>query len=142
MEYTVGQIRQYIREVIRASKNTARVDSGLLKDTMRGAYIGRTKSIEFRQLFYGAYGTNSKLIANAERIIPNDLPWKVIFEDEDGRETTVKGKTRTGREIRRSAISQANIGTDKIKQLLKSLTIANGSSKNDTAEGSGSTNEE
>jgi hypothetical protein len=142
MEYSVAQIRQYIREVIRASKNTARVDSGLLKDTMRGAYIGRNKSIEFRQLFYGAYGTNSKLIANAEKIIPKDLPWTVIFEDEEGRETTVKGKTRTGREIRRSAISQANVGTDKIKQLLKSLKITDGGTKDNTAEGSGSTNKE
>jgi hypothetical protein len=135
MEYSVAQIRQYIREVIRASKNTARVDSGLLKDTMRGAYIGRTKSIEFRQLFYGAYGNNSKLIANAEKIIPKDLPWTVIFEDEEGRQTTVKGTTRTGREIRRSAISQANVGTDKIKQLLKSLKIADGSTKDNTTKG-------
>lgn len=135
MTYSVGQIRQYIREVIRTSKNTARVDSGLLKDTMRGAYIGKTNSIEFRQLFYGAYGTNSRLIANAKRIIPKDLEWVVFFEDEQGREITIKGKTRTGRDIRRSAVSSANIGTDKIKQLLKSLKIADGGKKDNTTEG-------
>ena len=135
MTYSVGQIRQYIREVIRTSKNTARVDSGLLKDTMRGAYIGKTNSIEFRQLFYGAYGTNSRLISNAERIIPNDLKWTVIFEDEEGRETTIKGKTRTGREIRRSAVTSASIGTEKIKNLIASLKLLNVPKENDTTEG-------
>lgn len=137
MTYSVGQIRQYIREVIRNSKNTARVDSGLLKDTMRGAYIGKTNSIEFRQLFYGAYGTNSRLIANAQRIIPNDLDWTVIFEDEEGRETKIKGKTRTGRDIRRSAVTSASIGTDKIKNFIASLKLLNEPKKDDTTEGSG-----
>jgi hypothetical protein len=78
--YTDGEIRQYIREVCREAKGTAKVDSGMLESSIRGALIGRNRSIEFRQIYYGAENGNSKLTEIAKRLIPKDLKWKVILE--------------------------------------------------------------
>jgi hypothetical protein len=138
MAYTDGEIRQYIREVVREAKDTAKVDTGFLRRSIKGALIGRDKSIEFEQIVYGAYNNNSRLIQIAERIVPNDLKWKVTFINEDGETTEVKGKTRTGRTIVRRQITSESIGTSKIKQLIKSIQI--GKTKDDGTESSGEEN--
>ena len=131
-EYTDGEIRQYIREVVREAKSTANVDTGFLKRSIRGDLIGRNRSVEFREIFYGAYNENSKLLEIAQRIMPNDINWKIVYENEEGDETTIKGRTRTGRTIRRSSISSNNISSPKIKALIQSIR---GKKKNDTGEG-------
>jgi hypothetical protein len=135
MAYTDGEIRQFIREVVREAKDTAKVDTGFLRRSIKGALIGRDKSIEFEQIVYGAYNNNSRLIQIAERIVPNYLKWKVTFINEDGETTEVKGKTRTGRTIVRRQITSESIGTSKIKQLIKSIQI--GKTKDDGTESSG-----
>ena len=131
-EYTDGEIRQYIREVVREAKSTANVDTGFLKRSIRGDLIGRNRSVEFREIFYGAYNENSKLLEIAQRIMPNDINWKVVYENEEGDETTIKGRTRTGRTIRRSSISSNNISSPKIKALISSIRYKK---KDDTGEG-------
>lgn len=136
--YTDGEIRQYIREVVREAKSTANVDTGFLKRSIRGDLIGRNRSVEFREIFYGAYNENSKLLEIAQRIMPNDINWKIVYEDEEGDETTIKGTTRTGRTIRRSSISSNNISSPKIKALIQSIR---GKKKNDTGEGDREDNE-
>lgn len=128
-EYTDGEIRQYIREVVSEAKRSANVDTGLLKQSIRGDLIGRNRSVEFRQVVYGAYNENSKLLEIAQRIMPNDINWKIIYEDEEGGETDVIGKTRTGRTIRRSAITSENVSSKNIKALIASIR---GKKKNDT----------
>ncbi len=138
MAYTDGEIRQFIREVVREAKDTAKVDTGFLRRSIKGALIGRDKSIEFEQIVYGAYNNNSRLIQIAERIVPNDLKWKVTFINEDGETTEVKGKTRTGRTIVRRQITSESIGTSKIKQLIRSIQI--GKTKDDGTESSGEDN--
>ena len=137
-EYTDGEIRQYIREVVREAKSTANVDTGFLKRSIRGDLIGRNRSVEFREIFYGAYNENSKLLEIAQRIMPNDINWKIVYENEEGDETTIKGRTRTGRTIRRSSISSNNISSPKIKALIASIR---GKKKNDTREGNREDNE-
>jgi len=137
-EYTDGEIRQYIREVVREAKSTANVDTGYLKRSIRGDLIGRNRSVEFREIFYGAYNENSKLLEIAQRIMPNDINWKIVYENEEGDETTIKGRTRTGRTIRRSSISSNNISSPKIKSLIQSIR---GKKKNDTREGNREDNE-
>ena len=119
-EYTDGEIRQYIREVVREAKSTANVDTGFLKRSIR------------REIFYGAYNENSKLLEIAKRIMPNDINWKIVYENEEGDETTIKGRTRTGRTIRRSSINSNNISSPKIKALIQSIR---GKKKDDTGEG-------
>ena len=137
-EYTDGEIRQYIREVVREAKSTANVDTGYLKRSIRGDLIGRNRSVEFREIFYGAYNENSKLLEIAQRIMPNDINWKIVYENEEGDETTIKGRTRTGRTIRRSSISSNNISSPKIKALIQSIR---GKKKDDTGEGNREDNE-
>lgn len=131
-EYTDGEIRQYIREVVSEAKKTANVDTGFLKRSIRGDLIGRNRSVEFREIFYGAYNENSKLLEIAQRIMPNDINWKIVYEDEEGDETTIKGTTRTGRTIRRSSINSQNANTAKIKALINSIR---GKKKNNRGEG-------
>lgn len=137
-EYTDGEIRQYIREVVREAKITANVDTGYLKRSIRGDLIGRNRSVEFREIFYGAYNENSRLLEIAQRIMPNDINWKIVYENEEGDEISIKGKTRTGRTIRRSSISSNNISSPKIKALIQSIR---GKKKNDTGEGNREDNE-
>lgn len=137
-EYTDGEIRQYIRDVVREAKSTANVDTGFLKRSIRGDLIGRNRSVEFREIFYGAYNKNSKLLEIAQRIMPNNINWKIVYENEEGEETTIKGTTRTGRAIRRSSISSNNISSPKIKALIQSIR---GKKKNDTREGNRENNE-
>lgn len=137
-EYTDGEIRQYIRDVVREAKSTANVDTGFLKRSIRGDLIGRNRSVEFREIFYGAYNENSKLLEIAQRIMPNDINWKIVYENEEGDETTIKGRTRTGRTIRRSSITSNNISSPKIKALIQSIR---GKKKNDTGEGNRKDNE-
>ena len=138
MVYSDGEIREYIRGVVREAKDTANVDTGFLKRSIRGALIGRNKSVEFREIFYGAYNNNSRLVEIANRIMPNDIQWKVIFIDEEGKETAIKGKTRTGRTISRKAITSENISTSKIKALISAIK-ANGKETDNTGEGSSKT---
>ena len=139
-EYTDGEIRQYIREVVREAKSTANVDTGFLKRSIRGDLIGRDRSVEFREIFYGAYNENSKLLEIAQRIMPNDINWKVVYENEEGDETTIKGRTRTGRTIRRSSITAENVSSKNIKALIAS--IRRGKKKNDTGKRNREDNEE
>jgi len=132
-EYADAEIRQYIREVVSEAKKTAHVDTGFLKRSIRGDLIGRNRSVEFREIYYGAYNENSKLLEIAQRVMPNDIDWKIIYENEEGEETTIKGKTRTGRTIRRSSITSKNVSTKNIKALIQS--IRRGKKKNDTGKG-------
>ena len=129
--YTDAELRGIIRDVVREAKAQAKVDTGYLKRSIRGDLIGRNRSLEFRQVVYGGYNENSKLASIAERLIPNDIQWKVILEDEGGNETQAVGITRTGRKIRRSTIDSAIGGTAKIKALINTLR---GKNKNDTTE--------
>lgn len=80
VEYSIDEIRQFIREVVREAKDTAKVETGYLKRSIKGDWIARTKSVEFRQVFYGAEKGNSKLFEIATRRMPKDLKWKVILE--------------------------------------------------------------
>ena len=141
MLYSDAEIREYIRKVVREAKDTANIDTGFLKRSIKGDLIGRNRSVEFREIFYGAYNNNSRLIEIANRIMPNDIPWKVIFVDEEGKETAIKGKTRTGRTISRKAITSENISTSKIKALISAIQ-ANGKKTDDKGKGNSGIDEE
>lgn len=137
-DYTDGEIRQYIREVVSEAKRSAHVDTGYLKRSIRGALVGRSsnKTAEFREVFYGAYNDNSKLADIAQRIMPKDIDYKVIYEDEDGNETTVKGKTRTGRKATRSTPATSSVSTtsnirDFIKKWKTATPKSDGEEKDD-----------
>ena len=140
MAYTDGEIRTFIRDVVREAKRTSNIDTGFLRRSIKGDLIGKNKSVEFRQIFYGAYNGNSELIEIATRIMPKDLQWKVIFLDEEGEETEIRGKSRTGRQIVRRQINSETVDTKKIKELIKSIAIGkanNNGGESDTSEDNG-----
>ena len=139
MPYSDAEIREYIRKVVREAKDTANVETGFLKRSIKGGLNGRNRSVEFREIFYGAYNNNSRLVQIAERIMPKDLQWKVIFVDEEGTETNIQGTTRTGRKISRKQITSENVSTSKIKALIASIQ-ANGKKTDDTGERSSEEN--
>lgn len=132
MERTKVEINKYIQQVVREAKRTANIETGRLKRSIRG---NLTKDVViFREIFYGAYNNNSKLIDIAQRIMPKDIDWKVIFVDEDGRETNVSGKTRLGKSISRKSISSDSLGTSKIRKFIN-LLKTNAAKKISEAEG-------
>lgn len=131
--YTDGELRTIIRDVVREAKATAHVDTGYLKRSIRGDIVGKNRSLEFRQVVYGVYNDNSRLVAIAQRLVPKDIQWEVILEDEDGNETKATGVSKTGRKVRRSSISSLIGGTLKIKSLIDQFR--NGKKDNSTGEG-------
>lgn len=131
MAYSDAEIKAFVKQVVDETKSTARIDTGFLKRSIRGNWFDGIAT--FREIFYGAYNRNSRLIENAKRIMPKEIPWQVVFVDEEGREQQIEGKTRTGRTIRRKEITSENVSTSKIKALIKS--IQDGKENNDTREG-------
>jgi hypothetical protein len=83
-EYSDGEIRQFIREVVREAKDTAKVDTGYLKRSIRGDLIGKDRTVEFRQADYGAKKGNSKLFEIATKKMPVDLKWRLLLEGDNG----------------------------------------------------------
>lgn len=84
-EYTDGQIKQFIREIVSEARKTVKVDTGFLKRSIRGN-MTKNRSVEFRQIFYGAKNGNSKLLEIATSKMPKDLNWSVILLGDGGRE--------------------------------------------------------
>jgi hypothetical protein len=130
MEYSRDDKIRFGQQVVRETKKSARVDTGFLKRSIRATL--NKGIVEFRLIDYGAYNGNSKIVEVAKDIMPNEIEWKIIFVDEDGRETPVEGKTRTGRTISRKSISSENVSTNKIKSLIAALQ--NGKKNNDNGE--------
>lgn len=137
---SVAEIERYIREVVSEVKSTAKVDTGFLRRSIRGNWFRNIAT--FREVFYGAYNDNSKLIQIAKRIMPDDIPWRVIYVDEEGRETEIEGKTRSGRTISRKSISSENVNTSNIKKLIAAIQKRNAAKKINTTAGSGENNNE
>lgn len=139
MERTDAEIKKYIKEVVDETKRTANVDTGFLKRSIRGNWFNGIAT--FREIFYGAYNDNAKLIQNANRIMPKDIPWRVIFVDEEGRQTVVEGETRTGRKISRKSVTSGNVSTSKIKALIQSIRNGREKKKDSAGKGSGKDND-
>ncbi len=131
MEYSRDDKIRLGQEVVRATRKSAKVDTGFLKRSIRATLDKGI--VVFREIFYGAFNGNAELVQNAQRIMPKEIEWKVIFVDESGRETTVEATTRTGRKISRKSISSTNASTSKIKSLLNALK-ANGETKDSGSE--------
>jgi hypothetical protein len=85
-KYSEGEIKTFIRDVVREAQDTVKVETGFLKRSIRGALIGNDCFVEFRQVYYGAKNGNSRLLEIAINKMPKDLKWSVILLDDDGRE--------------------------------------------------------
>jgi hypothetical protein len=94
-------IRAVAQSIIDQSKSTARVDTGALKRSISFTYV--REQVIFRMLYYGQFGKNSKLEANARRLMPSGVKWKIIYT-EFGGGTYEVGVTQTGRNSTRKII--------------------------------------
>jgi hypothetical protein len=94
-------IRAVAQSIIDQSKSTARVDTGALKRSISFTYV--KEQVIFRMLYYGQFGKNSKLEANARRLMPSGIKWKIIYT-EFGGGTFEVGVTQTGRNSTRKII--------------------------------------
>jgi len=130
--YTDAELKKIVRDVVREAKGSAHIETGYLKRSIRGDVVGKNRSLEFRQVVYGVYNNNSRLVQIAENLVPKDIQWEVILEDEEGNITQANGISRTGRKIKRSSISSSIGSTSKITALINQLR---GKKKNDTGEG-------
>jgi hypothetical protein len=94
-------IRAVAQSIIDQSKSSARVDTGALKRSISFTYV--KEQVIFRMLYYGQFGKNSKLEANARRLMPSGVKWKIIYT-EFGGGTFEVGVTQTGRNSTRKII--------------------------------------
>jgi hypothetical protein len=94
-------IRAVAQSIIDQSKSSARVDTGALKRSISFTYV--KEQVIFRMLYYGQFGKNSKLEANARRLMPSGVKWKIIYT-EFGGGTYEVGVTQTGRNSTRKII--------------------------------------
>ena len=94
-------IRAVAQSIIDQSKSTARVDTGALRRSISFTYV--KEQVIFRMLYYGKFGKNSKLEANARRLMPSGVKWKIIYT-EFGGGTFEVGVTQTGRNSTRKII--------------------------------------
>jgi hypothetical protein len=94
-------IRAVAQSIIEQSKSSARVDTGALKRSISFTYV--KERVIFRMLYYGQFGKNSKLEANARRLMPSGVKWKIIYT-EFGGGTYEVGSTQTGRNSTRKII--------------------------------------
>jgi len=82
------------QRVVDMSKKTAHVDTGALKRSIN--YTVARGQIVFRQLFYGQYHDNSKLIQNAAKIMKG-IPYTIEELDEEGNVQKALYKVASGR---------------------------------------------
>jgi len=94
-------IRAVAQSIVDQSKSTARIDTGALKRSISFTYV--REQVIFRMLYYGQFGKNSKLEANARRLMPSGVKWKIIYT-EFGGGTFEVGVTQTGRNSTRKII--------------------------------------
>ena len=113
---TETEIRAIAQRVVDESKRSARYEDGTLKRSIK--YTINRGVYEFRQMFYGQYGTNSQLEKNATRLMPRGVSWKIIYL-EIGGATREVGVTRQGRATQSSVLSNlVKSTTSKIRALI------------------------
>jgi len=99
----IADLRPIINKIESISKEQSRVDTGTLERSIYG--IVNEKGIaEFGEMFYGQFGTNSRLSENINKYFPKDLPYRLVYMDFDGGEYVAQERTKRGRLIERENI--------------------------------------
>jgi hypothetical protein len=112
-------IRAVAQSIIDQSKSTARVDTGALRRSISFTYV--KEQVIFRMLYYGKFGKNSKLEANARRLMPSGVKWKIIYT-EFGGGTYEVGVSQTGRNSTRKILdSITRSSTTAVTSLLNKI---------------------
>jgi len=89
-----SEIRAIAQKVVDISKSSARRDTGFLKRSI--SYTVERNVFVFVEVFYGQYGTNSKLEENAKRLMPSGVKWRMRYTDIN-RSVIKDGSIQTGK---------------------------------------------
>lgn len=122
--YTEAYLRGRAREIITKSKAEAHVYTGRLKRSI--SYVVNLQGIfTFTEVFYGQFHENSNLEENIRAIWPKDLPFNLIYTDDNGQPYQVVRKTSSGRASvsnATKATTRKSLGINGIKNFLKGFT--------------------
>jgi len=122
MVYSDGEIKAFVKQVVNETKSTARVDTGFLKRSIYGV-INEKGIAEFGEAFYGQFYENSNLEENINKMFPKNLPYKLVYFDEDGVEYVAKKRTAGGRTIKPENPKKGkDIASSNIRKFIKGLT--------------------
>ena len=76
---TTAEIRVIAQKIVNLSKASSRIDTGFLRRSI--SYTIEQNVFIFVEVFYGQFGTNSKLEANAKRLMPSGVKWRMRYTD-------------------------------------------------------------
>lgn len=112
------EIRAIAQKVVDISKSSARRDTGFLARSIsytvdRDVYI-------FVEVFYGQYGSNSKLERNARRLMPYGVKWRMRYTDIN-RKTLQNGSVNTGRSSLGKIVDNLRQSTTAVTSLINRL---------------------
>ena len=117
-----AELRQIINKIKEKSKEEARVDTGFLKRSIYGI-INERGVAEFGEVFYGQFGENSFLEENINKMFPKNLPYKLVYFDEDGVEYVAKKRTAGGRTIKpENPTKGKDVASSNIRNFINKLT--------------------
>jgi len=91
---TTAEIRVIAQKIVNLSKASSRIDTGFLRRSI--SYTIEQNVFIFVEVFYGQFGTNSKLEANAKRLMPSGVKWRMRYTDIN-RNVLEEGSVQTGR---------------------------------------------
>jgi hypothetical protein len=91
---TTTEIRVIAQKIVNLSKASSRIDTGFLRRSI--SYTIEQNVFIFVEVFYGQFGTNSKLEANAKRLMPSGVKWRMRYTDIN-RNVLEEGSVQTGR---------------------------------------------
>lgn len=137
------QLRSIARAIVQKSKSEAHVDTGLLKRSINYT-INLQGVFTFTEMFYGQFHENSSLEENIKAMWPGDVPYNLIYLDDNGSPYQVVRKNASGRSHVSNATQRTTVkslGINGIKNFLKALGNAN-KKKNESSDSGGSNNKE
>jgi len=91
---TTTEIRVIAQKIVNLSKASSNIDTGFLRRSI--SYTIEQNVFIFVEVFYGQFGTNSKLEQNARRLMPSGVKWRMRYTDIN-RSVLEEGKVQTGR---------------------------------------------
>jgi len=118
----IAELKSIINKIKAKSKDEAKIDTGFLQRSIYGI-INERGVAEFGEIFYGQFGENSFLEENINKMFPKNLPYKLVYFDEDGVEYVAKRRTVGGRTIKpENPKKGTNIASSNIRKFIKGLT--------------------
>jgi hypothetical protein len=97
---TTTEIRVIAQKIVNLSKASSNIDTGFLRRSI--SYTVEQNIFIFVEVFYGQFGAdrpsgiNSKLEANAKRLMPSGVKWRMRYTDIN-RSVLADGSIQTGR---------------------------------------------